>query len=88
MFNQLSKFIPNRANLLHPLTVLLSKKNVWTWGPSQEEAFSTLKDKLSKQTTLCLYNPEANIKLSADASSYGIGAVLLKETNNEWWPVA
>ena len=28
MANQLSKFIPNCANLLHPLTVLLSKKNV------------------------------------------------------------
>ena len=88
MVNQLSKFIPNCANLLHPLTVLLSKKNVWTWGPSQEEAYTTLKDKLSKLTTLTLYNPTANIKFSADASSYGLGAVLLQETNNEWQPVA
>ena len=47
MANQLS----NCGNLLHPLTVLLSKKNVWTWGPSQEEAYTTLKDKLSKLTT-------------------------------------
>ena len=70
MVNQLSKFIPNCADLLHPLTVLLSKKKVWVWGPSQEEAFTTLKDKLSKLTTLTLYNPAANIKLSADASSY------------------
>ena len=28
MVNQLSKFIPNCADLLHPLTALLSKKNV------------------------------------------------------------
>ena len=88
MANQLSKFIPNCTNLLHPLTVLLSKKNVWTWGLSQEEAYTTLKDKLSKLTTLTLYNPAANIKLSADASSYRLGAVLLQETNNEWQPVA
>ena len=88
MVNQLSKFIPNCANLLHPLTVLLSKKNVWTWGPSQDKAFTTLKDKLSKLTTLTLYNPAANIKLSADASSYGIGAVLLQQTDKEWKPVA
>ena len=88
MANQLSKFIPNCANLLHPLTVLLSKKNVWTWGPSQEEAYTTLKDKLSKLTTLTLYNPAANIKLSADASSYRLGAVLLQDTNNEWQPEA
>ena len=88
MVNQLSKFIPNCADLLHPLTVLLSKKNVWAWRPRQEEAFTTLKDRLSKLTTLTLYNPAANIKLSADASSYGVGAVLLQETNNEWQPVA
>ena len=72
MVNQLSKFIPNCATLLHPLNVLLSKKNEWTWGQSQEEAFTTLKGKLSKLTTLTLYNPAANLKLSADASSYGI----------------
>ena len=63
MVNQLSKFIPNCANLLHPLTVLLSKKNVWTWGPSQEEAFTTLKDKLSKLTTLTLYNPAGFLQM-------------------------
>ena len=88
MVNQLSKFIPNCADLLHPLTALLGKKNVWTWGPSQEEAFNTLRDKLSMLTTLSLYNPAAKIKLSADASSYGLGAVLLQETTNKWQPVA
>ena len=88
MVNQLSKSIPNCADLLHPLTALLSKKNVWTWGPSQEEAFNTLRDKLSMLTTLSLYNLAAKIKLSADASSYGLGAVLLQETSNKWQPVA
>ena len=57
-------------------------------GTKPRGSFTTLKDKLSKLTTLTLYNPAANIKLSADASSYGVGAVLLQETNNEWQPVA
>ena len=39
-------------------------------------------------TTLSLYNPAGYIKLSADASSYGLGAVLLQETSNKWQPVA
>ena len=47
--NQLSKFIPNCATILHPLNVLLSKKNEWTWGPSQEEAFTILSQALVPQ---------------------------------------
>ena len=87
-FNQLSKFISNCADLLHPLTALLSKKKTLAWGPNQEETFNTLKDKLSILTTLSLYNPKANIKLSTDASFYGLGAVLLQETSNKWQSVA
>ena len=42
-----------------------------------------------RQTIQANYsNPAANIKLSADASSYGVGALLLQKTNNEWQPVA
>jgi len=50
MVNQLSKFILNCANLLHPLNALLSK-NAWKWGPSQEEAFTAPKEKLFKLIT-------------------------------------
>ena len=41
--------------------------------------------KLSKPTTLVLYDPTA---VSADASSYGLGAVLLQNCHSEWRPVA
>ena len=38
---------------------------------------------------LALYNPKANIKISADASSFGLGAVLLQQSSKESWnPVA
>ena len=37
MVNQLSKFIPNCVDYLHPLNSLLSKKNAWLWGPSREQ---------------------------------------------------
>ena len=41
-------------------------------------------------TALELYNPRRNIKVSADASSHGLGAVLLQATSNgdTWKPVA
>ena len=36
---------------------------------------------------LCLYNPEAPTKVSADASSYGLGAILLQQSDSAWRPV-
>ena len=75
MVNQLGKFTPNLAHLTQPLRGLLSKGNTWVWGPEQSNAFASVKEELSKPTILALYDPEAPTILSADASSYGLGAV-------------
>ena len=37
---------------------------------------------------LAVYNPAAETKLSADASSYGLGGVLMHKVNTTWKPVA
>ena len=37
---------------------------------------------------MALYDPQADTKISADASSHGLGAVLLQQQNQEWRPVA
>ena len=34
------------------------------------------------------YDPTAETKLTADASAYGLGAVLMQKTNNQWKPMA
>ena len=87
MVNQLGKFSPNIADLTQPLRELLSTKNAWLWGPEQEEAFARVKSELIRPTVLTLYNPEAESKVSVDASSYGLGAVLLQKSDR-WKPVA
>ena len=56
------------ANLTQPLRELLSKKCTWLWGAAQDQAFEQVKTELSKPITLALYNPEAETKISADAS--------------------
>ena len=88
MVNQLGKFSPNLADLTQPLRELLSKKCAWLWGTDQEQAFAAVKAELSNAPTLTLYDQEAETKISADASSYGLGAVLLLKSTSEWRPVA
>ena len=37
---------------------------------------------------LALYDPKAPTKVSADASSFGLGAVLLQQFEGQWKPIA
>ena len=84
MANQLGKFSSNLAELAKPLRELLSKESTWVWNDAQEQAFSKVKEELTKSTVLSLYNPLAPTKIAADASSYGLGAVLLQKNDNNW----
>uniref|UniRef100_A0A3B1J669 ribonuclease H n=1 Tax=Astyanax mexicanus TaxID=7994 RepID=A0A3B1J669_ASTMX len=88
MVNQLGKFIPQLVEKDKPLRDLLSKKNCWLWGPDQVKAFNDLKKDLSSTPVLALYDPNKETKLSADASSYGLGSVLLQKWGEQWRPVA
>ena len=88
MVNQLGKFLPNLADTTQPLRALLSSRNSWTLGPDQQKAFDHVKAELSNPTVLALYSPDAETKISADSSSYGLGAVLLQKNKDAWRPVA
>jgi hypothetical protein len=41
------KFIPNFATIAKPLNDLLKENAAWEWRPEQQEAFETLKDRLT-----------------------------------------
>lgn len=73
MVNQMGRFIPNLAEKDKVLRDLLSKKNHWSWGTEQQAVFNRLKKKLSSTPVLALYNPNSALKISADASSFGLG---------------
>ena len=82
MVNQPMKFMPNLADKSKPLRDLLCKDVAWTWGPDQQQAFDTLKKGLTSPETLALYHPERDTVVSADSSSFGLGAVLLQRQND------
>ena len=88
--NQLGKFSPRVAQLTQPLCVLLSKKLVLVWDSPQQSSFHDIVTELSQAPALLPYSPDYDTKISADASAYGISAVLFQQTSmaTDWQPVA
>ena len=87
MVNHVGKFAPNLSDTTKPLRDLLKKETEWTWDTPQEQAFEKIKEQLSTAPVLAHYSPEKPTKVSADASSYGIGGVLLQREGTDWKPV-
>ena len=88
MVNQLSKFSPNIAEKSMSLRELLNSKNAWTWGPSQEKSFSDIKSEMTNSLCLIHFDVNKETVISADASSYGLGAVLRQYDKGFLKPVA
>ena len=77
LLNYYGKFIPNLATIIHPLTTLLSTGKKWDWNVECVKAFELAKSQLMSAQVLTHYDPQLPITLAAaDASAYGIGAII------------
>ena len=76
LVNYYSKFVPNLASLLHPLYSLLQSEVQWKWSKECQQAFQEAKEKLISAPVLTHYDVNLPIHMAADASQYGVGAVI------------
>ena len=76
LVNYYGKFLPNLTSTAAPLYTLLWKNASWVWGKAQKAAFMGVKELLQSAELLVHFDPEQQLILACDASSYGLGAVL------------
>ena len=76
MINYYNAFLPSLHNIRAPLIRLLAQNFPWCWSVECEHAFVKLKSLLTSDLLLTHYDPQKPIIVAADASSYGVGAVI------------
>ncbi|KYB29879.1 hypothetical protein TcasGA2_TC034535 [Tribolium castaneum] len=81
------RFIDQFASVARPLSELTKKNASWKWGNAQDEAFTTLKEKLTTAPILRAADPTQPFILRTDSSAYALGAALLQGEGPDERPV-
>lgn len=71
-----SNFLPQLHRLRAPMNHLLSKNVKWNWSTECQKSFDKVKSLLISDLLLTYFDPSLEIVVAADASDYGVGAVI------------
>ncbi|GJY39933.1 putative reverse transcriptase domain-containing protein, partial [Tanacetum coccineum] len=71
-------FIDDFSKIAKPLIVLTQKSKTFDWDEEHVNVFQTLKDKLCNTHVLALPDRPADFVVYCDASSLGLGCVLMQ----------
>lgn len=79
------RFIEGFSTLACPINDLTKKGVVFEWGPAQEEAFQTLKRRITSSLVLTQLDPAKPYHLECDASGFATGAILSQQQEDGLW---
>ncbi|CAI7733474.1 unnamed protein product [Closterium sp. NIES-53] len=77
--NYFRRFLENYSSVVAPLTALTRKGNAWQWTDQCQKAFEEVKTMLTNAPVLALPDPSKPYEAVTDASTVGIGSILLQE---------
>ena len=77
--NYLDKFIEHKAGIQEPISQLTQKDAAFVWEKPQQEAFDNLKAVITSAPALAYFDNSKETVLNVDASSKGLGAVILQD---------
>ena len=84
----IGKFIPNLAQVSHPLRLLLKKTSKFIWAEEHEKCFNEIKDRIANATANSHNNPQLETRIKCDALRTGLGTALEQLTVDGWKPIA
>ena len=82
------RFIEGFASTARPLNALTSEKIPFEWTPTCQEAFNTLKAKITQAPALWMPTDTDPFRIETDGSGIGIGAILTQKQDDRWHPIA
>jgi hypothetical protein len=82
------RLVPHFAEIAKPLTALTRNDRQFAWGPQEQQAFQSMKDRLSTTPVMAYPNFKLPFILTTDASKVAIGAILSQVQDGEERPIA
>ena len=79
MIQYLARFMPDMAIDLEPIRALTRQHTGWNWSKDCEDAFKTVKKKITTASMLAYFNAEKKLVLQVDSSQDGLGVALMQE---------
>ncbi|XP_057538116.1 uncharacterized protein LOC130815644 [Amaranthus tricolor] len=73
------RFVKDFSRIARPMTSLMKKEKKFEWTDECEQAFMTLKERLTTAPVLTLPDPKLDYTVYSDASKKGLGCVLMQD---------